>query len=112
MPAQAKILRYYVTPVGKKPIEDWLQSLRDQKTRARIRTRLNRLRLGNTGDSKSVGDGIHELRIHLGPGYRVYYADVEGFIVILLCGGDKSTQSRDIQRAKQYWRELRSRSHE
>jgi len=78
----------------------WLANLRDIKGQARILTRLESCRLGNLGDTKSLGGGIHELRIHVGPGYRVYFAKRRNMILLLLCGGSKSSQSRDIERAK------------
>lgn len=70
-----------------------------------MRKRLERLGSGNFGDCRSVGDGVFELRIHIGAGYRVYFGEVDRTIVLLFCGGDKSTQTRDIQRAKTYWLE-------
>ncbi len=70
------------------------------------------VRLGNFGDSKRVGDGIFELRIHTGAGYRIYYGREGDRVVILLCGGDKGTQKRDIQRAEEYWRDYRSQEHD
>ena len=72
-------------------------------TRAKIRVRLNRIRLGNFGDCKSVGGGVSELRIPHGPGYRVYFGRKDNMVVILLYGGDKKTQSRDIELAQTYW---------
>ena len=78
----------------------WLADLRDRRAVARIAARIDRLKLGNPGDVKSVGDGVSELRIDYGPGYRLYFKRVGQEIVLLLCGGDKSTQDRDIQRAK------------
>ena len=78
----------------------WLANLRDIKGQARILTRLESCRLGNLGDTKSLGGGIHELRIPVGPGYRVYFAKRRNMILLLLCGGSKSSQSRDIERAK------------
>ena len=71
--------------------------------RALIRKRLNRVRMGNLGDCRSVGDGVKELRIAFGPGYRVYFGEDGETIVVLLCGGDKSSQEADIRRAKEYW---------
>ncbi len=85
-----------------------LQSITDTKTRAIIRTRLNRVRMGNFGDSKSLGDDVYELRVHYSPGYRIYFAEWDGTIIILLCGGSKRSQNRDIRRAKEYWQGLRS----
>jgi len=79
---------------------DWLDGLRDRDARARIQIRLDRLALGNPGDVKPVGDGVSELRIAYGPGYRVYFVQRGKVLVILLCGGDKSSQSRDIATAK------------
>jgi len=79
--------------------------------RARIRARIGRLRLGNFGDAKRVGE-VFELRIHVGAGYRVYYGRERDAVVILLCGGDKRSQARDIERAEAYWRDHRSRNHD
>jgi putative addiction module killer protein len=73
--------------------------------------RINRLRLGNFGDCKPVGDGVFELRMMFGPGYRVYFARQGESVVLLLCGGDKGTQDADIERAKKYWHEHRSQDH-
>ena len=78
----------------------WLSKLRDRKAIARILVRIESLRQGNTGDSKSLGSGLHELRIHFGPGYRIYFTRKAGLVVLLLCGGDKSSQSKDIARAR------------
>jgi putative addiction module killer protein len=77
----------------------WLESLRDRVARARIQARIIRLGLGNPGDVKPVGDGISEMRIDYGPGYRVYFIQKGAELIILLAGGDKSTQSKDIKRA-------------
>ena len=78
----------------------WLAGLRDSNAKARIQIRLRRLSLGNPGDVKPVGYGISELRIDYGPGYRVYYMKRGPIVIVLLCGGDKSTQARDITQAK------------
>jgi len=80
--------------------------LRDIKARARIDVRIKRLALGNYGDAAPVGEGVSELRIFYGPGYRVYFKNSGKEIIILLCGGDKSTQSRDIETAKQLAKEV------
>lgn len=98
-----KELRYYVTLNGNAPAEDWLAELRDRKGARIIKVRLDRLSLGNPGDHRAVGLGVWELRIHFGPGYRVYYAEENGQLIILLCGGDKDSQERDIKRAHEYW---------
>jgi putative addiction module killer protein len=78
----------------------WLRDLRDMRARAKVLARIDRLSLGNPGDVAPVGDGISEMRIHYGPGYRVYYTQRGEEIVILLCGGDKSSQAADIRAAK------------
>jgi len=79
---------------------EWVANLKDLRARARIGARIDRLSEGNVGDSKSVGDGVSELRIHYGPGYRVYFTRRGSILIILLCGGDKSCQDRDIRAAK------------
>ncbi len=95
----------YLTETGQNPFREWLEGLKDRQGRAKIRVRLNRIRLGNFGDCKGVGGGVSELRIPYGPGYRVYFGHRENTVVILLCGGDKKTQSRDIAQAQAYWNE-------
>ena len=87
------------------PFSDWLASLMDARATGIVRARLNRIRLGNFGDCKSVGSGVEELRIDFGPGYRVYYGREGQLVVILLCGGSKGTQARDVLRAQKYWKE-------
>jgi len=84
----------------------WLGRLRDRDAKARIASRLKSVREGNLGDTKSVDEGIRELRIHTGPGYRIYFVQRGMTILVLLCGGDKSSQARDIQLAKRLAREL------
>ena len=80
--------------------DQWLAGLRDAKGKARILARLESVRLGNLGDSRSLGGGLHELRVFAGPGYRVYFAPRGKIVIVLLCGGDKSSQQRDIVRAR------------
>lgn len=94
-----------VVIVETEQFRDWLDGLRDRKARLRIDDRLRRLADGNAGDTKSVGDGVQELRLHFGPGYRIYYIWRDGILVILLCGGDKSSQARDIAKAKELAKE-------
>lgn len=103
-------VRVYLTQDGKSPFETWLQKLRDTQARARIRLRLDRMRLGNLGDHKPVGEGVCELRIPYGPGYRVYFGREGQRVILLLCGGDKSSQSKDIESAKNYWADYRRRN--
>ena len=83
-----------------KLFSDWLANLRDENARARINIRIRRLSLGNPGDVKSIGNGVSEMRVDYGPGYRIYFMKQGSSIVLLLCGGDKSTQAKDIERAK------------
>ncbi len=78
----------------------WLINLRDRKARAKIEARIRRLSLGNPGDVKPVGERVSEMRIDYGPGYRVYFTERGPVVVVLLCGGDKGSQARDIARAK------------
>ncbi|WP_048647824.1 type II toxin-antitoxin system RelE/ParE family toxin [Nitratireductor soli] len=84
----------------------WLDGLRDQSARIRIATRIRRMEMGNPGDVKAIGEGVSEMRITYGPGYRVYFVQDGKTIIIILCGGDKSSQSRDIAEAKRMAKEL------
>lgn len=102
-------IQRYATPDGRIPFSEWLDSLRDFKGKAKIVKRLERVSSGNLGDYRSLGEGVGEFRIDFGPGYRVYFGQVGATIVLLLCGGDKSTQEQDIQTAKEFWIEYRSR---
>ena len=86
--------------------DDWLLDLRDVRAKARILARLESARLGNLGDVRSVGDGVSEMRVDVGAGYRAYFTRRQRVVIILLCGGDKSGQARDIARAKQMVQEI------
>jgi putative addiction module killer protein len=103
-----KTILVYRSPEGKEPFTDWLNGLRDPTTRRRILRRLLRLEQGHYGDVKPVGGGVKEIRFFFGAGYRVYFAEEDDTIVILLCGGDKRSQKRDIQRARDYWKEYQA----
>lgn len=94
---------------GRRPVAEWLSRLRDGVTRARIVARLDRLAAGLVGDWKSVGDGVCELRIDHGPGYRVYDGQDGSSLILLLCGGEKRTQAKDIERAHAYWKDYKAR---
>ena len=101
-----RTVRTYKLPDGGEPFQDWLSDLKVRKVRAAILARIDRLRSGNFGDHKRLTGHLYELRIHYRPGYRVYFGDLEGDIVILLCGGTKKTQRQDIQKAQAYWEEF------
>ena len=105
---QYKIIEYKA-PTGKIPYEQWLDGLRDNKAAAIIVMRAHRLALGNWGDYKTVGPGLYELRIDFGPGYRLYFSKIVHSVVILLCGGDKKSQQKDITRAQAYLEEFKKR---
>lgn len=106
-----KEIREYQTVNGKRPIRLWLEALKDGKGRAIIKIRILRLMKG-IGETEFVGEGVWELKIHFGPGYRVYYAESGGQIILLLCGGDKSTQNKDIAQAHSFWADYKARKHE
>ncbi|HUX27642.1 MAG TPA: type II toxin-antitoxin system RelE/ParE family toxin [Terracidiphilus sp.] len=103
-------IRHYLTPEGKDVVLEWQRSLRDTKARIAIDRRINRLELGNFGDHRSCRDGVWELRVDVGPGYRVYYAIAGTQVVLLLLGGDKRTQAADIDRACAYWQDWQRRA--
>ena len=96
------LVRYQQTN-GDEPFSDWLNGVRDKIAQARIRIRLRQVEAGNFGDCESVGEGVSELRMHVGAGYRVYFGRHGQTVVVLLCGGDKRTQTNDIKRAKLFW---------
>jgi putative addiction module killer protein len=93
----------YQQDQGQRPYDKWFDSLRDKRMQSRIIARLGQVLAGNLGDYKPVGEGVIELRIDAGPGYRIYCGRSGATLVVLLCGGDKSSQSRDIERAKEFW---------
>lgn len=106
-----KTIVVYKNKKGSEPFTEWLNGLKDRSIRARISNRISRLELGNFGDYESVGDGVFELRLFFGPGFRVYLSEYDKMTLILLCGGNKKTQGRDILKAKKYWqncKELKS----
>ncbi|HEY5070587.1 MAG TPA: type II toxin-antitoxin system RelE/ParE family toxin [Caulobacteraceae bacterium] len=94
---------------GQEPFTEWLNALRDKTAQARIRIRLRRVEVGNFGDAQPVGEGVSELRIHVGAGHRVYFGRHGQAVVVLLCGGDKGSQAADIKRAKTIWSEWKLR---
>ena len=109
MEAKEKRLEYYETADGNVPFREWFAALRDRKAQATVDARLGRVQLGNLGEYEPVGDGVLELKIDVGPGYRVYFGPVGRALILLLCGGDKSTQKKDIKTARSYWADYRRR---
>jgi putative addiction module killer protein len=103
-------LRRYLTRTGRDVFGEWLAELNDNRTRAKIIARIDRLQAGNFGDCKSLRGGLFELRIDWGPGYRVYYTMTGRTCVLLLCGGDKRKQSTDIKRAAEYLKDYLERT--
>jgi putative addiction module killer protein len=104
-----QIVDNYILPDGSEPIVEWLKALQDIKGRAKIRARINQLRAGNPGQFNVVAPGIMEMKLDYGPGYRVYFARVGNKMMLLLCGGDKSTQRADIKKATEYLSDYKRR---
>lgn len=102
-------IRHYLTSDGFDVFQDWLTQLRDKLPKMAVVKRVNRVEAGNFGDHKFCRDGVWELRVDVGPGYRVYYALAGQQVVLLLCGGDKGSQDADIDRACAYWKDWQSR---
>lgn len=100
----------YITAGGHDPVKEWLSNLSDRQARARVLTRLQRMAAGNFGDCKPLTDGVWELRIDHGPGYRVYYARAGEKLMLLLAGGDKRKQQADIDTAVTYWKDWNRRN--
>jgi putative addiction module killer protein len=103
MESESHEVVYYKTGAGKIPFLDWLYSLKDKITRARIRIRIDRVAMGNFGDHHSVGNGVWELRISSGPGFRIYYGLKGKKVIVVLAGGDKRSQEKDVKLAKEFW---------
>jgi putative addiction module killer protein len=98
-------IRHFVNASGKDVFQHWMDSLKDMRARVAILRRMDRLADGNLGDCKFCRDGVWELKIDVGAGYRVYFGQANATLVLLLCGGDKRSQSQDIKRAVQYWQD-------
>jgi putative addiction module killer protein len=103
-------VRHFLTREGKDVYLEWHCKIRDTKARIAVDRRINRIELGNFGDHKFCRDGVWELRIDVGQGYRVYYAISGNQVILLLCGGDKRMQGRDIDRACEYWQDWQRRT--
>lgn len=98
-------VNFFFRKDGVSPFQNWLETIKDRKTKAVLDSRLIRIRSGNLGESRSVGEGVLELKIDFGPGFRIYFARENDQIILLLLGGDKSRQNRDIKEAKKYLKE-------
>ncbi len=103
-------VRHYLTAAGVDAFAEWFEALADRHAQARVQTRIDRLERGLFGDAEPCGEGVWELRIDWGPGYRVYYARSGERIILLLLGGDKRKQQADIEQAKEYWRDYQQRT--
>jgi putative addiction module killer protein len=112
MEVKQRTIEIYEQVDGKQPYESWLSELKDPMSRARIRSRIDKVETGNFGDFRSVGDGVSELRFTFGAGFRIYYGLKGETIVILLIGGDKSSQEKDIEKAKEFWSDYKERENE
>ena len=103
-------IKHYMTSDGHDLFMDWRNQIKDSKSKVAIDRRLYRVELGNFGDHKYCRDGVWELRLDLGPGYRIYYAKTGKTVVLLLCGGTKRSQDADISKACAYWKDWRQRN--
>lgn len=110
--ASYRIERYLTAVGGRDPFGEWLDHLRDNCAKVAVLRRINRISQGNLGDHRFCRDGVWEIRVDTGTGYRVYYGKSGQQIVLLLCGGDKRTQTADIERAVHYWRDWQRRGND
>jgi len=104
-PIEREVIHYVAG--GRDLFEEWFDDLKDLAGKAAIHKRIDRVAKGNFGDHRPVGGGVFEIRIHFGPGYRVYYGEDGPRIILLLCGGDKGTQRKDISKAQELWADYR-----
>jgi len=100
-------VRHHILENGTDPFANWLDALKDTRGKAKIQINIDRMSLGNFGNCKGLSDGISELKIDFGPGYRVYYGRIGSLVILLLCGGDKGSQKKDIITAKKHWLEYK-----
>ena len=105
-----KTVEIYQTKEGRKPFEEWIDSLKDKQAQIIIATRIARIKAGNLGLYRAIGSGVCELKINYGPGYRVYFGQAGTVMLVLLCGGDKKSQNKDIKMAWSYWNDYLKRS--
>lgn len=104
------VVLHYLTPEGRCPFQEWFESARDKVAKHAVLARINRIRAGTLGDWRSVGEGVFELRVDLGPGYRIYFGRDGKTGVVLLTAGEKRSQDSDIRLAKEYWRDYEART--
>jgi len=104
---QKQTLKIYRDKNGKMPLVEWLEAIKDIIIKARIKNRIARMELGNFGDCKLIKAGVYELRLHFGSGYRVYFGKISNIVVLLLCGGDKSSQTKNINQAVEFWEDFK-----
>ena len=105
MQIKQRVIEYYKTPTGKEPAKEWLSSVKDMLTQAILYKRIRQAGLGQLGKTRNVGDGVWELKIYYGPGYRVYYGIHGDELILILMAGSKRTQTADIKKARAYWTE-------
>lgn len=103
----AKRILFYKDSKYREPFTNWLNEIKDQSIRRRVLARLRRLEQGNYGDCKSLGQELYELRLFFSSGYRIYFGETDNEIVVVLCGGDKSSQEKDIEKARFYWKDYK-----
>lgn len=101
------VLKIYKTKSGICPFDNWINGLRDKKAQVAVDVRLERVRMGNLGQYRSLGGMLYELKIDFGPGYRVYFGKIGTDIILLLCAGNKGTQQKDIERARKYFQDFK-----
>ena len=101
-------IKIYETSTGKRPFDAWLQGLKDQKTQVAVDMRIERIKLGNFGLCKSLGDSVYELKIDFGSGYRVYFGKIGLRVILLLCAGNKQSQQKDIVKSKKYFQDFKT----
>lgn len=103
-------IKIYETSTGKRPFDKWINSLSDRKTQIAIDLGLERIAIGNLGQNKSLGSGVYEFKIDIGPGFRIYYGKIGSYIILLLCAGNKQSQQKDIVLAKKYLQDFKGKS--
>jgi putative addiction module killer protein len=110
MQIKQRAVAYYQPPAGKIPVQEWLSSIKDKLTQAILYKRIRQAGLGQFGKTRNVGDGVWELKIDYGPGYRVYYGVHDDKLILILIGGSKRTQTADIKKARGYWNEWKEKN--